>query len=167
MAALINRRKIWRLAVLVTAILILAFPFFPEDYAHPILVFSAIAAVWALVFHLHARHAQESGSFKELFVNFNERYDLLNERLTRALHREGAFTTDDTQAFVDYFNLCSEEWLFFSAGYIHPTVWRAWENGMRQYGSDPRVAELWRQESKTDSYYGLKFPIGHLATATH
>lgn len=161
MSAFINRRKIWRLAVLVTAILILASPFFPEYYSDPLLILAAIGGVWALVFHLHARHAQESASFRELFVNFNERYDLLNERLTRALHREGAFTVDDTQAFVDYFNLCAEEWLFFSAGYIYPSVWRNWENGMRQYGTDARVAELWRQESKTESYYGLKFPIGH------
>ncbi len=31
-------------------------------------------------------------------------------------------------------------------------------NGMRQFGKDPRVARLWRQEQETQSYYGVAFP---------
>ena len=65
---------------------------------------------------------------------------------------------DDNEKLIRYFNLCAEEWLFWKAGYIYDPVWRAWENGMKQYSRDPRVVAHWQKEQKTDSYYGFEFP---------
>jgi len=60
---------------------------------------------------------------------------------------------------MDYFNLCAEEWLLYKAGYIYEPVWQAWVNGMRQFGGDSKVKDLWRKERATGSYYGFEFPI--------
>ena len=68
-------------------------------------------------------------------------------------------------AFIDYFNLCAEEWIFREAGYIYHPVWESWVNGMRQYARDLRVAELWRKENQTNSYYGFELPVDMVAQA--
>jgi hypothetical protein len=58
----------------------------------------------------------------------------------------------------DYFNLCGEEYLFYSQGYVYPEVWKAWFNGMEFFRPNPRIRQLWNEELKTGSYYGLQFP---------
>ena len=68
------------------------------------------------------------------------------------------FESDTKIKFIKYFNLCAEEWLFWKAGYIYDSIWKAWENGMKQYGRDARVVALWQEERVSDSYYGFEFP---------
>ena len=82
----------------------------------------------------------------------------LNEDLQKALWHEEEFHERVRLRFIDYFNLCAEEWLFWKAGYIYDPVWTARENGMKQYGKDRRVKELWKRERESDSYYGFEFP---------
>jgi hypothetical protein len=60
---------------------------------------------------------------------------------------------------VDYFNLCAEEHLFHEAGYIYDPIWESWRNGMKWYGTDPRVASIWAKERATNSYYGFELPV--------
>ena len=95
---------------------------------------------------------------KELLTEFNDRYDKLGTDLQFAVSTRGDFEKETELKFVRYFNLCAEEWLFWRAGYIYDPVWKAWENGMKQYGRDRRVVDLWKNEEKTDSYYGFQFP---------
>ncbi len=118
-------------------------------------------AILGLAYFIQQQHLQNARFFKELATDFNGRYNAQNGRLLRYIgeDRGKPFTPEQTHDFVDYFNLCAEEWLFYKAGYIYDDVWRAWFNGMRQYGRDPRVARLWQQERRTESYYGLNFPI--------
>ena len=42
-------------------------------------------------------------------------------------------------------------------GYIYPEVWTAWYTGMKIFRGNPRIAFLWDEELKTESYYGLSF----------
>jgi hypothetical protein len=106
---------------------------------------------------LYSQHLQETALFKQLFTEFNERYDHMNQRLlevrTVALADEGALTHE--QLLVDYFNLCSEEFLFYEAGYIDEKVWRSWCRGMLQFALVPAIRALWEHELKTRSYYGF------------
>jgi hypothetical protein len=67
--------------------------------------------------------------FMDLLKTFNERYDGMNDSLQEAIRRPDAFTNVENNLFIDYFNLCAEEWLFSKDGYIHDAVWNAWENG--------------------------------------
>ncbi len=96
---------------------------------------------------------------KELFVYFNDRYDGMNESLMKSLKTVGALTTDDVNNFVDYFNLCAEEHVFHELGCIYEPVYLAWRNGMKWFGKDPRVVNLWMQERESNSYYGFEFPV--------
>lgn len=96
---------------------------------------------------------------RALMTDFNTRYDRLNNSLQAAVWSTGApFTEKQNLQFIEYFNLCAEEWLFWRKGYIDEVVWKAWENGMRQYSKDGRVYELWTIEAGTDSYYGFVLP---------
>lgn len=94
----------------------------------------------------------------ELLQAFNERYDGLNDKLQAAIRTPHAFTDAEKDLFIDYFNLCAEEWLFWKDGYIYDAVWYAWENGMRQFSRDARVNELWLMERQSNSYYGFELP---------
>ncbi len=119
-------------------------------------------AVLGLAYFVQQQHLQNTRFFKELATEFNGRYDIQNGRLLRHIEQESGkpFTPEQAHDFIDYFNPCAEEWLFYKAGYIYEEVWQAWFNGMRQYGRDPRVARLWQEERQTESYYGLEFPTG-------
>src|SRR5258705_11747764 len=106
---------------------------------------------------------EELELFTELFTKFNRRYDRLNEELNAiyGTPEEKAIDDEERNTLFDYFNLCGEEFLFYCHGYIYPEVWTAWSNGMRFFRRNRRIRELWDDELKTDSYYGLQFPRKH------
>jgi hypothetical protein len=60
---------------------------------------------------------------------------------------------------IDYFNLCSEEFLWFKRGRIPNDVWNAWKNGILVNLEIVQVKMLFEEEvnsnSKSISYYGL------------
>lgn len=113
--------------------------------------------VGGFVAFLYTQHLQQSRLFKELFTEFNQRYNQLNESLNAIRVRpEGSPLRDeDTNTLYDYFNLCAEEYLFFRAGYIDIDVWRSWCHGMQYFINDPEIRRLWEVELKSDSYYGF------------
>ena len=96
----------------------------------------------------------------DLFRQFNERYDKLNDKLNAIATQspETMLTLEQKQVLFDYFNLCGEEWLYFKAGYIDPAVWEAWREGMRFFLRAPDIRRLWTAELDGGSYYG--FSIG-------
>lgn len=124
------------------------------------LVLSVLAALMSVAFFVQQQKLAELQLFKQLFVEFNQRYDKLNEPLQRILV-SGLKSDQDRMAALDYFNLCAEEYLFFVEGYIDDRVWRAWSNGMRTYFECPAIGDLWRNEQKSNSYYGFQPPSGN------
>jgi hypothetical protein len=111
-----------------------------------------------LAFFLQNGHKEDAKFMKELFEYFNKRYDDQNDDLQGWLQQKGEFTEKQKLGFIDYFNLCAEESVFQKLGYIYDEVWKTWLNGMQQYGRDPRVAALWREQRETESYYDFEFP---------
>jgi hypothetical protein len=109
-------------------------------------------------YFIQKQQLEELELFKELFTEFNARYDKLNDSLNRiALEEPRKPLTEEEKATLnDYFNLCAEEFLFYRRGYIYDEVWRAWSNGMSFYVAHRRIGDKWKEEEKTDSYYGLK-----------
>jgi hypothetical protein len=55
--------------------------------------------------------------------------------------------------------LCGEEYLFFSEGYIHREVWRAWCAGRLWYFQREPFRSMWEEENATNSYYGLSLDV--------
>lgn len=115
------------------------------------------AVAVSLIYFLLSQRLEETRLFKDLFSEFNLRYDALNATLQNAKHHppEERLPAEIHEALVDYFNLCAEEYIFYKLGYIRQEVWQAWLKGMRYYYEDGRIRELWDRELKQDSYYGF------------
>lgn len=140
------------------ALVVIVYLVVPAPYRSSSVLLSVVGSFWALSFYLHRRHADDARLVKDLLKDFNERYDKMGTDLQFAMSSRGDFERETELRFVRYFNLCAEEWLFWKAGYIYDPVWKAWENGMRQYSGDRRVIALWKKEEQTESYYGFQFP---------
>ncbi len=136
-------------AIVIWSVLALAVRGLPPE-----VLLAGMAVLLGVAYFLQQQHLQQARFFKELVTDFNLRYDKLNDYLLKYRSHEEEF---DEQKFVDYFNLCAEEWLFYSTGYIGEPVWRAWCNGMKQFVGDEQIADLWRQECETESFYGFDF----------
>lgn len=99
--------------------------------------------------------------FKELFTSLNARYsnqinDLMNEL---QLNNRKELEPNEELQIIDYFNLCSEEFLWYSKGRIPLKVWKAWEAGIIVNLSIQQVYNLFQRETsdknKVASYYGF------------
>ena len=154
-----NRQLLWPWFVCASILLLAILPQMGTSYDAPEVVIGALGGVWAFAFFLHSNHKEDAKFMKELFEFFNGRYDKQNNDLQKWLEQEGEFTNEQKLAFIDYFNFCAEESVFQRLGYIYDEVWESWQHGMRQYGRDPRVAALWKEQRKTKSYYDFEFPI--------
>ncbi|WP_157822865.1 hypothetical protein [Shewanella sp. Choline-02u-19] len=93
---------------------------------------------------------EELKVFKELFTDFNSRYDLLNNKLN---HIETI--TNNSDLLDDYFNLCAEEYLFYQKGLILDEVWGAWCRGILLYLENKVISDYWEDAQKDNTYYGL------------
>ena len=125
------------------------------------LLVPATGAIAAFVYFLYSQHLQETRLFAELFQQFNERYDRLNDKLNGIVSREqqSLMSAKDRQILFDYFNLCAEEYLYFKSGYIEREVWESWINGMRYYAKSIDIRRLWGEELESGSYYGFSLVL--------
>lgn len=114
---------------------------------------TGLAAVGGYFHFAQKQRLEEMQLFKDLFTEFNKRYDELNDDLARV--KGESIACDLERRVIDYFNLCAEEYLFFKHGYILPEAWESWRNGMQQYMKVECIVRLWESEVQTDSYYGL------------
>jgi hypothetical protein len=123
----------------------------------PELLLSSIGAVAGFSYFLYRQHLDETKLFKELFIEFNKRYDQLNDRLNSILMgpHEGDLSDSERELLFSYFNLCAEEYFFYEAGYIDQHVWKSWHRGMLVFFAHPRIRNLWDHDCKADSYYGF------------
>ena len=119
-------------------------------------VATVVGALLSLFYFVQKQKLEELILFREIFKEFNARYDAMNERLARIVEAtDTEISKEERDILIDYFNLCGEEYLYFERGYIDPVVWRAWLNGMNAIISISRVQRMWQEEKKSDSYYGL------------
>jgi hypothetical protein len=118
-------------------------------------VVALVASLLSLIFFVQQQKLAEMSLFRQLATDFNARYDKINGTLENIARAGRLQSLEDGQTAVDYFNLCAEEYLFYSEGFIHPRVWRAWCMGMLQYLEREPFRSMWTTESATDSYYGL------------
>jgi hypothetical protein len=130
----------------------------PELLACKELLVSALGAVGGFTYFLYRQHLDETKLFKELFVEFNARYEEMNDGLNKILYgpQEGMLSASEQDLLFSYFNLSAEEFLFYKAGYIDQRAWKSWRKGMDIFLKHPLINALWRSESANDSYYGFK-----------
>ena len=106
-------------------------------------------------YFLQKQHLEELALFERLFADFNRRYGLLADRLEVLLSSRAPLLAADVALLENYFNLCAEEYFYFTSGIIDSRVWCAWCRGMQHYLHDSRIAEFWRREQASDCHYGL------------
>jgi len=152
-----QRQSHWVLFASATVAAVLVLPRLPAPYAGIDVMLAAVGGIWALAFFLQQRHAEDARFLKELMTEFNGRYNELNGPLQQAIWSQGDFSEEQRLKFIDYFNLCAEEYVFWQKGYIDEPVWLAWRAGMAYYGRDQRVRKLWESE-RGPSYYGFELP---------
>lgn len=163
MAFKLFRRKYFP-TVFLFAVLIVFALWFQFERSHPELLLTGIGAVGGLAYFLYRQHLDETKLFKDLFVDFNARYDRLSNDLNKIIEgsKNGLMSQNERDTVFKYFNLCAEEFLFHEAGYIDDKVWNAWRKGMAIFFSHPRIATLWETEKTTDSYYRFHPPAEKL-----
>jgi len=130
------------------------------------LAITIVGSVFSFFFVIQKQASEDIRLFKELFVDFNKRYDMLNEKLNRIVDADptSPLTEEEKDILNDYFNLCSEEYLYFKQGFILPEVWRSWCNGIYFFMENPRIKSMWADEQKSLSYYGLTMQIIYKGT---
>ena len=116
-----------------------------------------VGASWAVCSFWQQQDLEKTRFFFELFNNFNERYNALNDDLDLITRKDGPLAAPERQKVVDYFNLCAEEYMFYRRGFIPDDVWTSWANGIRHYKRNSRFVTAWREERGTDSHYGFDF----------
>jgi hypothetical protein len=111
----------------------------------------------SLLYFLQKQRLEEMKLFREIFTECNKRYDEMNEGLNAIVDgpEDQPLLPKEHGLLNDYFNLCGEEYLYYTEGYIFPSVWQAWHNGMKYFIKNPRIADVWAKEKKSESYYGL------------
>ena len=126
------------------------------DLGAPLKIITTFGGALAgVLFFLQKQHLEELALFERLFGDFNRRYDDMNDRLQLVIAHREPLAKEEQALLEDYFNLCAEEYFYFTCGVIDSRVWCAWCRGMLQYLTDPRIADFWRHEQFGESYYGL------------
>lgn len=151
-------RHYWWLTILIGGAA-LAFALCFGDTNRIVLAGSVIAGSLSFCYFAQQQKLAETVLFKDLFTCFNRRYDRLNDRLADIGLDSASISDAQRRLIVDYFNLCSEEYLFYKEGYILDEVWSSWCRGMLWYFEKESFQSVWEGEIKTGSYYGFSLPI--------
>jgi hypothetical protein len=153
------KRSKWTF-IFVSLVLLIITLFLNEDLNFEAFVASLVGAFTGYLGILR-QTIDDDKVFRELFITFNSRYsDETNDLLNSLRIENGKLLEDsDKLLIIDYFNLCSEEYLWFLKGRIPFNVWKAWEAGIVVNLSISSVKELFLNETllkeQKTSYYGF------------
>jgi hypothetical protein len=111
----------------------------------------------AFYFGLLRQWLDHDKMFKELFSEFNMRFDALNGDLNEIVNQRKPNNKEESDVIQDYLNLCAEEYLWYKTGRIEKEVWEAWRLGMQYYIDKSYKIKLHFSKEKAykGSYYGL------------
>jgi hypothetical protein len=154
----LQNRRWYPFIFLTTVSAVAVYLLHPKLGNKPELLLPAFGAIAGFIFFLYRQHLDETKLFKDLFVQFNERYDKMKDGLNEIV--DGTLKGEPSEAqrklLFSYLNLCSEEYLFYKAGYIDHEVWESWRSGMEDVFKRLRDSEFWKTEQQNGSYYGFK-----------
>ncbi|WP_439479880.1 hypothetical protein [Chryseobacterium aquaticum] len=131
-------------------------------------VFTLVITIWFSTNNLKITHQKME---KELFSEFNKRYDVFNDSLNlldSITTLEQLTETDSLiekktmhHLLIDYFNLCAEQYYWHREKRISAEIWKSWHSGMMYYYNKyPVVRELWAKEIKDDGYKSYYLKVG-------
>lgn len=123
------------------------------------LIATLVGVALTIIYFVQKQKLEEIQLFEKLFTQFNSRYQVLNEKLEDIRRDPTKPEVEVRKVLNEYFNLCAEEYLFYSEGRIHPAAWRAWCRGMLYYLDKDHIRTRFEEDCKVDSFYGLTFDI--------
>ena len=130
------------------------------------MILGGLGALITAYYSWHTKKIADEQMLKQLFTEFNLRYDLLNNYLVQI---ERGYPTIEQlnqaknseklkQKVIDYFSLCAEEFYWHHhEKRIDPIIWKSWQSGMNYwYNNVPAIKSLWEMEVEANgrlSYY--------------
>lgn len=122
------------------------------------LLLGIVGSALSGIYFVQKQRLEEMHLFKQIFTEFNSRYDTLNQQLNAIAAQcdDKPLSPDELSTLNDYFNLCGEEFLFYRTGYLLPPVWQSWRNGILSFMRSARIRQHWKREQASGSYYGLE-----------
>ena len=109
-------------------------------------------------YNWHNRKLANDKMHKDLFTEFNIRYDKLNDNLFEIKSSVRSLDELDENTHLksklnDFYNLCAEEYFWYKKKRIDPKVWMGWEAGMNYwYNEVPVIKDAWLEELKNNGY---------------
>jgi hypothetical protein len=158
-------RYYWLITILVVVGTIPLIVAFSKPDNVPGNVATLFGAALGVVYFVQKQKLEELKEFESLFTRFNERYSEMNDDLQNILAGIPLIGTNVRDVLNNYFNLCAEEYLFYSQGLILPNVWSAWCRGMLVYLRNGEILQHWNGEVEIDSHYGLTIEIIQIGAA--
>lgn len=125
------------------------------------LMFGLLGSIATLYFGLMKYEIENDRIFMELFKNFNSKYKTEYNDLFEKLkqNKNEKISENESSLIIDYFNLCAEEYLWFSKKRLPKDVWKAWKAGMMENLEIEQIKQVYFDEIKSErgrkSYYGL------------
>lgn len=134
----------------IIAIVLYNMQFFKVDIFGTILIL-----LTTIYFSLKSYFLEYDKFFKELFIGFNNRYNEINENLN-SITNQTQLNEEEKRKVIDYFNICSEEYMWDKRGRIPSGVYSSWEEGSLFHLRKPAIKEIMIFELKENrkSYYG-------------
>ena len=130
------------------------------------LFFGSLGVIATFYFGVLKYKIENDRVFQELFTSFNDRYNSDFTKLINSLRGNPKKTIDKDgeNLIIEYFNLCAEEYLWYSKNRIPKSIWGAWKAGIKENLEIKQVREVYDKETKTErgrkSYYGLVEELG-------
>jgi len=122
----------------------------------------SIIAIWLTSrYQNHTKKLADDRMMKDLFTEFNQRYDKINNDLdiiSKLSSEEWGDLKPKDKAkkegvVVDFFNLCAEEYYWHKEGRIKGNVWASWSKGMNDIFDKSKVIQnLWAEECENEGY---------------
>lgn len=124
--------------------------------------FAGLGITW---YYSKKQHDLNHDEFqRDLFIEFNQRYDVLNDELHAILNEQKEHEklsleklTKKCPATIvhlnDYLNLCAEQYFWYKKGRIDKAVWNSWSIGMNWWFEELQpLQDLWKEEKGNGNY---------------
>ena len=159
------KKRIVILAIIVTATLIIN-----HFVGNKVTALSLTIGAVTLYYSYLKQNIEDEMFFEKLFKDFNSRYnsqmnDLFNK--LRIAEQQGSpdnseLKDSDKMIVIDYLNMCSEQYFWYTKKRILPEVWVAWEAGIIANLNLKSVKPIFTEEKEQCvSYYGF---MEHIAS---
>ncbi len=126
----------------------------------------SLVAIWLTSrYQKHTKKLANDKMMKELFTEFNQRYDAINNKLDEVskltLEQWNKLSSKEQLVkegvVIDFFNICAEEYHWHKEGRINGNIWASWHKGMNDiYNRSKVIQNIWNEECKNEghkSYY--------------